>query len=108
MHVADEILAERDEEQDSYHTAEQRTEENLEERYCHVGILGLQDIDGRQSEDGSCHHGSRTGSDALDDDVLAQCLAALGGCRHSHGDDGDRNGCLKHLTHLESEVGGSG
>ena len=31
-----------------------------------------------EGKDGSCHHSTRTGSDALDNDILAQRLATLG------------------------------
>ena len=108
MHVAYEVLAERNEEQDSQHASQGRSHENLHKRSSHFRIFSLQDVDGWQGEDGSCHHGTRAGSDALDDDVLAQCLAALGGGAYAHGDDGDRDGCLEHLTHLQAQIGCGG
>ncbi len=98
VHVAHEVLAERNEEQDSQDSSQGRSHEYLHKRSGHLGILSLQDVDGWQGEDGSRHHGTRTGSDTLDDDILAQGLVALGGCAHAYGDDGDRDGCLEHLT----------
>jgi hypothetical protein len=64
-------------------------------------IFRLEDVNGGQGEDGTSHHGTRTGADALDDDILAQRLAALGGCRHAHGDDGDGDGGLEDLSYLQ-------
>ena len=71
MHVAHEIFTERDEEQDAQHAAKQRRDKHLDERSAHLGIFSLQDVDGGQREDGTCHHGSRAGTDALNDVVLA-------------------------------------
>ena len=105
VHVLDEILAERNHKQNSKYTAQQRREEYFEERYAHLGILCLQDIDSGQGEDGTCYDSTRAGSDTLYDDVLAQSLVALGGCRHAYGNDGDRYGSLKHLSYLQSEIG---
>ena len=108
VHVADEVFAERDEEQDADDTAQQRADEHLHERDSHLGILSLQDIDGRQGEDGTSHDDARAGTYRLDDDVLAQRVLSLRGRRHTHGDDGDGNGSLEHLAHLQSQVGSSG
>ncbi len=108
MHVAHEILAEGDEEQNAEDAAQSRGEKHLEERGCHLGIFGLQDVDGRQREDGSGHNGARAGSDALDDDILTQRVVTPGCCRHTHGYNGYWDGGLEHLTHLEAEVGSGG
>ena len=74
MHVAHKVLAERYEEQDAQDSSEGRSQEDLHKRSGHLGILGLQNIDGWQGEDGSRHHGTRTGSDTLYDDILAISL----------------------------------
>ena len=108
VHVADKILAERNEKQNADDAAEERRDEYLHERGTHLGILRLEYIDGRQGEDGTSNHGTRTGTDALDDDILAQRLRPLRGRRDTHRNDGYRDGCLEHLTHLQSQIGGSG
>ena len=108
VHLAHEVLAERNEEQDADDAAQERRDEDFHERSTHLRILCLQDVDGRQREDGASHHSTRAGTYRLDDDVLAQGLRALGGCRHAHSDDGDGDGSLKHLAHLQSEIGGCG
>ena len=107
VHVAHEILAEGDEEQDADDAAQQRREEYLQERGRHLRILGLQDIDGGQREDGTGHHGTRAGTYRLNDDVLAQCLVALCSRADAHGNDGDGDGGLEHLAHLQSQIGSS-
>ena len=108
VHIAYEVLAERNQKQNSQHASQGRSHENLHKRSCHFRIFSLQDVDGWQGEDGSCHHGTRAGSDALDDDVLAQRLASLGGSTYAHGDDGDWDGCLEYLTHLQAQIGCGG
>ena len=108
MHVAHEILAERYEEQYADDASEQRGHEYLDERRAQLGILGLQDVDGRQGKDGPCDDSPRAGSDALYDDVLAQGLAPLGRSGHAHGNDCYGDGGLEHLPYLQSEVCGSG
>ena len=105
VHVLHEVFAERNHEQDAEDAAEQRRHEHLDERDAHLRILCLQDVDGGQREDGSGYDGARAGTDALDDYVLAQRVLALGECRCAYGDDGDRDGCLEHLAHLQSEIG---
>ena len=59
QHVAHEILAERYEEQYADDASEQRGHEYLDERRAQLGILGLQDVDGRQGEDGPCDDSPR-------------------------------------------------
>ena len=88
-----------DEEEDAYDASKQRGDEYVEKRSRHLRILGLENVYGGQCEDGSCHHGSRTGSDALYYDILAHCILPLGGSGHANSDDGNRNGGLKHLAH---------
>ena len=108
MHFLDEILAEGNKEQDAQNAAQQAGKEHFEEVDSHLGILGLQDVERRKREDGSCHNDSAAGANALDDDVLAHGVLAVSGSAHAHSDDGDGNGCLKHLTYLQSQVGSSG
>ena len=104
MHVAHKVLAERYEEQDAQDSSEGRSQEYLHKRSGHLGILGLQNIDGWQGEDGSRHHGTRTGSDTLYDHILAQGLVALGGCAHTYGNNSDRDSSLEHLSYLQSKI----
>ena len=107
VHLAHEILAERNQEQDADDAAQERRNENIDKRGRHLGIFRLKDVDGRQRENGTCHHGARAGANRLDDDVLAQCLAAL--CRrgYAHGNDGNRDGRLEHLAHFQPQIGRS-
>ena len=73
VHVADEILAERDEEEYAQDAAQQGADEHLGESHGHFGrITLLQDVEGGQGEDGACHDDARRGADGLDDDILAQ------------------------------------
>ena len=78
VHVADEILAEGYHEQDAEDAAECRCYEYLQERSREGRVVEfrLKDVDGRQGEDGTCDDRTGAGSDALDDDIFAQCFAA--------------------------------
>ena len=76
VHILDEILAERYEEEDAEDTTQRRSDEYAQE----VG-LEVKHIDGGHHKDGSGYHSARTGSDALDDNILAHGVAALGGRR---------------------------
>ena len=105
MHLLDKVFAEGDKEENANDTTKQGREEYLDERGGHlgvIGIFGLKDVDGWQCEDGSGNYCTRTGSDALDNHILAQGILPPGGCRGSHGNNGYRNGGLKHLTYLQS------
>ena len=51
-----EIFAEGDEEQDAQDAAEQRGDEHLPEVNFDLVAFALQDVEGRQSEDGTGHH----------------------------------------------------
>ena len=108
VHVAHKVFAEGDKEKNAQYAAQQRTDEHFGERYGHVGIFSLQDVDGGQREDGTGHDDARTGAYRLDDDVLAQRVLALGGGAHTHGDDGDGDGGLEHLAHFQTQVGSGG
>ena len=105
MHVAHKIFAERYEEQNTEHAAEQRTQEDFKERNRYFGILCLEDVKRRQSENGSCHHYSRRCAYRLHKHVLAKCILALHRVRQSYCYDGNRYGCLKHLSHFQTQVG---
>jgi len=59
-------------------------------------------------KNGTCHHGSRTGAYALNDDVFGQGILAFGSCRNANGNDGNGDGSLENLAHLQSEVGSGG
>ena len=108
MLVANEVLAEGDKEQDAQATAQQRTQENLQEVHRDVGILGLQDVKSRQGEDGTGNDDARRGTNRLDDDILAQRVLALGRSANASGNDGNGDSGLKHLTQFQAQVGGSG
>ena len=99
MHILYEILAEGYEEEDSEETAEQRTEEHLPEI-----DLQAKDVDGRKGEDGAGHDHAGAGSDALDDDVLAEASLLAERAGDADREDGDGDGCLEHLAYLKSEV----
>ena len=106
MLFLDEVLAEGDEEQDAQDAAEERGDEHLPEVDFDLVALALQDVEGRQGEDGARHHTARAAADALDDDVLRQRVVLARQSREAYGDDGDRDGGLKHLSDLQAEVGG--
>ena len=108
VHIFDEIFAEGNQEENTQHTAEEGGEEYFDEVDGQFGIFVLEDIEGGQGEDGAGHNHARTGTDALDNDVLAQGVFAMGGTAQANGDNGDGDGCLKHLADLQAEVGGGG
>ena len=97
VHILDEILAEGDEEKDAQHAAKGRSQEDLKE----TG-LQVEHIDGRQHKDGTGNNSARAGTDALDDDILAHGVLAMGGLLQAYGNDGDRDGSLKNLTHFQT------
>ena len=100
MHLLYEVFPERDEEQDSQDTSEQGGKEHLHEIDFHS-----EDVDGRESEYGSCHNGSGAASYGLDDHVLSQSflLSERGGEADCY--DGDRYGGLEDLANPEAKVG---
>ena len=102
--LAYEILAERNEKQDTKDTSQQRADEHLEKVDRHFRILVLKDVKCRKGEDGSGYDNARTCPDGLDDDVFAQCAFTLGGSRHSHGNDGDGDGGFEYLSHFQPQV----
>ena len=108
MHVAYEVFPERNKEENAYDTSKQRGNKDIKERGRHLWILGLKDVNGRQSEDGSCNHSTGTGSDTLYNDILAHRIFPFCGSGHAYSDNGNRNGGLKHLAYSQTEVCGSG
>ena len=105
MHVAHEILAEGDEEQDAQDTTQQGADEYLQEGHGDLfWIRLLKDVEGREGEDGTCHNHATAGAYGLDDDILTKGILTFGSTGDSYSDDGNRNGGLEHLTYLKAEV----
>ena len=104
MHLTNKIFAEWYEEQDAEHTSQGRGQKDFDKVGRHVGIFRLQDVDGRQREDGTGHDGPRAGSDALDDDILAECILPSGSAADAHGNNGDGDSCFENLADLQSQV----
>ena len=100
MHLLDEIAAERDQQHDAQQTAEQRRKEDLVKRRVQP-----QDVERRQREDRPGDDHARRSADRLDDDVLAQHVALAEHAAHAHGDNGDRDRRLEHLSDFESQIG---
>ena len=103
VHVAHEIFAERDQQQDAEHTAEQRRQEDLVELRFEP-----QNVESGQREDGSGDDDPGTCADRLDNDVLSEHVAAAGEVADADGDDGDRDGGFEDLTDAQTEVRGGG
>lgn len=55
MLVFYEIFTEGNQEQDAQHTTQQGADEHLHEVDRHFRIFFLQDVEGRQGKDGTCH-----------------------------------------------------
>ena len=53
MHVANEIFAERNQEQDTQYTTQQGTDKYLHKGDGHFGILSLKNIEGGEGKDSS-------------------------------------------------------
>ena len=102
VHVLHEILAEGYQEEDAQYASQQGRQKYLQEVDFDVGILALQDEEGGQREDSSRHNHARTSTNALNDDVLAKRVFAMGSTAEANGNDGDRYGCLEDLTHFEA------
>ena len=80
VHVAHEIFAEGDKEENAQHASQQGADEDLckgDGDFFRIGFL--KDIKRRKGEDGTCHDDARTGTNRLDNDVFAQCVLAFGG-----------------------------
>ena len=108
VHVAHKIFTEGDEEEYAERSAQERGEEHLYKVDRDIGILGLEDVQGRQGEYSACHHAARACADALDDHVLAHGAAAACDTAQTYGNDGDGDGGLKDLPHLEPQIGRGG
>ena len=74
----------------------------------HEVHVQAEDVDGRKGEDRTCHDHAAAGPDALDYDVLPEGILALESSGDAYGEDGDGDGRLEHLAHLEAEVCGCG
>ena len=101
VHVAHEIFAEGDKEENTQHTSQQGTDKDLckgDGDFFRIGLL--ENIECRKGEDGTCHDDARAGTDRLDNDVFAQCVFAFGGTRYADGNDGDGDGGFEYLPHL--------
>ena len=103
MLLLDEVFAERDEQQDAQDSSDEGTEEYLGEIDCQFRVFVLQDVQGREGEDGSCHDDSRAGSDRLDDDVLPQGILALECAGESYRYYRYRYGGLEDLPYFQSQ-----
>ena len=103
MLLLDEVFSERDEQQNTQDSSDEGTEENLGEIYCQFRVFVLQDIQGREGEDGSCHYDSRAGADGLDDDILPQGVLALECAGESYRYYRYRYGGLEDLPYFQSE-----
>ena len=104
VHVFDEILAERYQEQYSQHTSKQGGQEHFYKVYRNVGIFGLQYVQGRKCEYGSGNHTARAGAYALYYHVFAHGIPALGCAGYTYGYYCYWYGSFEHLAHLEAEV----
>ena len=99
MHVAHEVTAQRDEEQDAEASAGETDEDGLHR----VGIE-IEDVEGGKGEDGPAN-ASSSASDAGDDDVLKQGRAATVGARKADGEDRVGIAALHDLADFEAGVG---
>ena len=104
VHLAHEIFSERNQEQNADDAAEQRRNEDFDKRSRHFGVFRLQNVDGGQRENRSGHYRTRTRTNRLDDDVLAECLRAFCRCGNAHRDNRNRNGRFEHLSDLQSQI----
>ena len=103
VHVLHEVAAEGNQQHDTQHAAEERREEDLVELR-----LQTENVKCRQGEDRTGDDHARTGADGLDNGVLTEHVLLARERTHSHGDDGDRDGRLEHLAHLQPQIGSRG
>ena len=101
VHVAHEIAAQRNEEEDAEAAAGHADEDGL-----HRVRIELQNVERRKGEDGARDHGPRQAADAGDDDVFEQGAAPRVDARQADGQDGNRDGGFHHLADFQSGVGG--
>ena len=104
MLLLHEVLAERNQEQDTQAPAQERRHEYLHEVHRHPGVLRLQDIERGQREDSTCHDHAARSTDRLNHHILSQCVLALERRRQAYGNDSDRDSRLEHLPHFQPEV----
>lgn len=98
-----EIFAERNQQQDTEHSSDERAEEYLGEIHREFRISVLQDVQGREGEYRSCHYYTGAGADGLDDDILAQGVLALECAGESYRYYRYRYGGLEDLPYFQSE-----
>ncbi len=95
-----EVAAKGDEEERAEAAAGQADEDGLQG----VGVE-LQDVEGGEREDRPRGERSRDAAHPGDDHVLEERGAAAVGPGEADGEDGDRDGRLHHLAHLQARVG---
>ena len=100
VHLAYEVAAQRDEEEDAEAAARQADEDRL-----HRVRIELEDVERRQREHRAGDHGARGAADAREDDVLEQRRAAPVDARQADREDRDRDRRLHHLADLQPRVG---
>ena len=99
MHVAHEVAAQRNEEEDAEASAGEADEDGL-----HRMRIEIEDVERGKGEDGAGDHATRGAADAGDDDVLKQAGAAAVGAGQADGQDGDRDRRFHHLADLQAGV----
>ena len=104
MLLLNEVLAERNKEQNTQYAAKQRTDKHLHEVHGHLGVLRLQDVKCRQCKDGTCDNNTGACTDRLDNHILAESALALCESRHTYCNDCNGNSSLEHLTHLKTKI----
>ena len=101
VHLADEVAAQRDQEEHAEAAAGQADEDRL-----HRMRIELEDVERGQREDGAGHDRAGDAADAGDDDVLEQRGTARVDAREADGEDRDGDGRFHHLPDLQARVGG--
>ena len=97
VHLAHEIAAQRNKEENAQAAAGQADEDGL-----HRMRIEVEDVERRNGEDGAGHHAARGAADAGDDHVLQHGGAALVDARQPDGEDGDGNRRLHSLADLQA------
>ncbi len=100
VHLAHEVAAQRNEEENAEAAAGQADEDGL-----HRMRIEVQGVERGKGEDGAGHHAARCAADADDDDIFKQAGAALEDARQADGQDRDGDGGFHSLADLERRVG---
>ena len=103
VHLLDEVLPERNQEQDAQDASQQGRQEHLHETYFHS-----EDVDGRKGEYRSGDNRPGAASDGLDDHVLPQSFLLPQGTGEPHGYDRYRDCSFEDLSDPQSQVGRRG